>query len=218
MSLLKKNYIGELYILDKLKNNTVLLSLFCNNELVLEELYSKYCRKEYLYYLLNTCESNYSIVYNKLENIIKYRCKYNLFLNGKCELCSNNTKPVHSISYNGIDYAKFHIIYIEPAKASDFTVSAVCQHLLMCFDEVINIIIDLIVNKDIKQEKIKMIFNMKNNTNSIRNIQIAKAMYNLINDCYIDEIEEIQVFNFGVFMKFFTRLFTKTFNNKIVCY
>ena len=59
---------------------------------------------------------------------------------------------------------------------------------------------------------------MKNNTNSLRNIKIAKAMYNVINDCYIDDIAEIQVHNFGGFMKFFTKLFTKSFNKKIVCY
>jgi hypothetical protein len=217
MNLFNRNYIGELYIKDKIASNTI-MQLFTNNESILDELYNKYFNQKYLYYLLNTCDSNYSDVYSKLVNILKYRCKYNLLLTNKCELCSYNTKPVHSIKYNGVDTYGYHIIYIEPAKASDFTVSAVCQHLLMCFDEVINVVIDLAVNKDIKQKKIKMIFNMKNNTNSIRNIQIAKAMYNLINDCYIDEIEEIQVFNFGVFMKFFTRLFKRSFNNKIVCY
>ena len=96
----------------------------------------------------------------------------------------------------------------------------------MCFDEVINAIIgdlegdnnSIIINKCQHQDRIKLVFNMKNNKNSLRNIKIAKAMYNVINDCYIDEIAEIQVHNFGGFMRFFTKLFTKSFNNKIVCY
>jgi hypothetical protein len=219
-----RNYIGELYILDKIKSDSIISQLFTNHETILEDLYSKYINKIYLYYLLNTCVGDYSTVYSKLVNIIKYRCKYNLLLNNKCLLCSNNT-PVHSITYRGFDCAGYHIIYIEPACATDFTISYVCQHLLMCFDEVINIIImDLYSNNKIvfkekheHQEKIKLVFNMKNNTNSLRNIKIAKAMYNIINECYINDIVKIQVHNFGSFMKFFTKLFTKSFNKKIIC-
>lgn len=223
-SIITRNYIGELYILDKLKCDTVLLpvlaQIFTNYELILEDLYSKYINQYYLYYLLNTCVGDYSTVYSKLVNMIKYRCKYDLVLNSKCQLCDDDSDPVHSIKYRGVDSEGYYIIYIEPSCATDFTVSAVCQHLLMCFDTVINTFIsDLATtNNDniVNQERIKLVFNMKNNTNSFRNIKIAKAMYNVINECYIDNIVEIHVHNFGRFMKFFTKLFTKSFNKKIV--
>lgn len=221
-ALITRNYIGESYILDKLKEDTII-----NNSNL---LYNNYINQHYLYYLLNDSNGNYLSVLKLVKKIIKYRNKYNLLLNGKCELCyaNNEYNPVHSIKYNGINSTGYHIIYIEPASASDFTVSAICQHLLMCFDEVINAIINEIINNTTKNNnndeklenkcKIRMVFNMKNNKNSLRNIRIATAMYNIINDCYMKNITEIQVYNFGGFMKFFTKLFNKAFNNKIICY
>lgn len=233
MLLFEKNYIGESYILDKLIEESVIKKIENNEQKPIKTLlYNKYINQHYLYYLLNNCYGNYSNVFQIVKNVIKYRKQYNLFLNEKCELCykenneNNEYKPVHSIIYKGFDKSGYHIIYIEPANACDFTVSAVCQHLLMCFDTVINNMVNTVINENniinnvINENnmKIKIIFNMKENKNSLRNIKIAKAMYNIINDCYIDNITEIQVYNFGSFMKFFTKLFCKTFNNKIKCY
>jgi hypothetical protein len=197
--------IGENYIIDKLRVDTDIIKLVDN--LSLSMLYTKYINRKYLYYLLNT-SNNYTNVYKIVKKLIYYRHKYNLFLGKRCELCFKNSvyNPKHSINNNNL------CIYIEPALASDYTVYYICQHLLMSFDLVINVFVTNLLHP----KKITMIFNMRDNTYSMQNIKIATAMYNIISDCYINDIEYIKVSNFGSFMKLFTKLFSITFNNKII--
>jgi hypothetical protein len=218
---IQPNYVGELYLIDELKKEYP--------DITIEELFNNYINKHYFNYLLNS-SMDYSYILNKLLNIIKYRNKYNLLLNKQCQICFTSETPLHSIKFKGYltnkDGIKKLFIYIEPAKATNFEINYICQHLLMEFDKAINLFVNKykyispayisnnIFNTNII--KINIIFNMVNNKNSIHNIKIAKALYKILNECYNDEVENIHVHNFGPFMRFFTKLFSSTFNNKII--
>lgn len=219
------NYVGELYLIDKLKNNG-----HGNDSINLEKLITSYINKYYLNYLLN-CTSDYDYIYKKINKLIYYSNKYKIFLNTKCQICNDQEKPKHSIKFKG--YLKQmngeykYVIYIEPALATNFEINYICQHLIMELNNSINLFIDKnknlldinkinIFNSNVNSIKINIVFNMKDNSNTLQNIKIAKAMYKILNTCFNDEIENIYVYNFGLFMNFFTKLFSSTFNDKII--
>jgi hypothetical protein len=220
------NYVGELYLIDKLKKNG-------HNNINLEKLITSYINKYYLNYLLNNT-SDYDNIYKKINKLIHYSNKYNIFLNTTCEICNYQEKPKHSIKFKG--YLKHingnykYVIYIEPALATNFEIYYICQHLIMELNNAINLYIDNnknlvdinninninVFDLNINDIKINFVFNMKDNSNTLQNIKIAKAMYKILNTCFNNEIENIYVYNFGFFMKFFTKLFSSTFNDKII--
>jgi hypothetical protein len=195
----ENNTIGENNIINKISVDTDII-----DNINLSKLYKKYINRKYFYYLLNT-SNDYENVYRIVKNIIYYRQKYNLFLGERCELCFKNSiyNPKHNINNNNL------CIYIEPGLFTDYTLYYICQHLLMVFDLVINSFVNKLLSP-----KITIIFNM-NSTNSMQNIKIITEMYNIIN-CYIDNIEYIKIINVGYLMKLFTKLFSITFNNKII--
>jgi hypothetical protein len=62
-----------------------------------------------------------------------------------------------------------------------------------------------------------LVFNMKDNTTTITNMKIAISMYKILNNCYLKNIENIYVYNLNGLINFFTKLFSKSFNKKIIC-
>lgn len=230
----KNNIVSDLIL------NDYLLKRY---KILLDDVDKKYLCKKYLNYL-NFIYNDYEDIKKDLDNIIKYKNKYNLLLNQKCSLCyrklnyiNNNTSNTSNTSntyntsnisnnnyilykfYHSIKYLEYidnygYLIYIEPQKALDTNIYFVCQHLLMVIDYVINLHFNN--NNNNREFKIVFVFNMINSSNTINNIRIAQEMYNILNNCYINIIKNIYVINLGALISFFTKLFSKHFNNKII--
>jgi hypothetical protein len=185
-----------------------------------EQLFSLYIYKQlFIYYCITY--NNYNSVIKKVENIINYRNKYKLLLNNQCSLCYNNIIKQHSIQFKGL-YNNKAVIYIEPSKAINFNPYYICQHLLMELDNALRELINsnIITNNTINNtsnNQIILVFNMKDNTTSLTNMKIAVSMYKILNNCYLNNIENIYVYNLNGLINFFTKLFSKSFNKKIIC-
>lgn len=139
-----------------------------------------------------------------------YRKKYNINQGDKCEICAKYDKPQHSIKFIKV-IENFGIIYIKPSIAINRDIYYICQHLIMELDKC------FLKLKKIKNKKIILLFNMENSKTSFKNLKTAKKMYRILNDCYIDYIEQIYVYNMNILLSLFTKSFSSVFNNKIIC-
>ena len=176
-----------------------------------EQLFRLYINKQIF---IRYCKIfDYETIIKKIKNIIKYRNKYHLHLNNHCFICSKSKFKQHSIEFKGI-FQDNAIIYIEPAKAINFDEYYIAQHLLMELDNAFSNIITKNIN--IKKTNLIFIFNMRDNTTSLKNLKIAITMYKILNNCYISEIKNIYVYNMNGLIKFFTKVFNRSFNNKII--
>lgn len=176
-----------------------------------EQLFRLYLNKEIFIWYCKIFD--YETIIKKIKNIIKYRNKYHLHLNKHCFICSKSKFKQHSIEFKGI-FQNDAIIYIEPAKALNFDEYYIVQHLLMELDNVFRYIVSKNIHK--KKTNLIFIFNMRDNTTSLKNLKIAITMYKILNNCYINEIKNIYVYNMNGLIKFFTNVFNRSFNNKII--
>jgi len=131
---------------------------------------------------------------NKLEAVFK---GYNVF-SAKCDLCGNNER-VHSIQYIGLsrnieNNQREGVLLIRPGYAKDYEVKGVLHH----FWQEIN-------RAGLQSDKLCFLFDMERLQFSIKSINAAIALYNVIRVFTSDDLGRIVVVNaskqLGIFLK-----------------
>lgn len=131
---------------------------------------------------------------DKLETIFK---SYNV-LSAKCELCDNKRK-VHSIQYIGLskntdDEQREGILLIRPGFAKDYEVRGVLHHLWQEINRA-----------GLQSDKLCFLFDMDHLQFSIKSINAAIALYNVIRVFTSNYLGRIVVVNastqLGLFLK-----------------
>jgi len=148
--------------------------------------------------------TNYSVndIVKKYQKIFNYRKLYNVTSEG-CLYCKHG--GLHSITYLGLsNYLDTGIIYINPSSSNDKDINNICQHLLSTLEECFKI-----------HKKVIFIFNLKYLKDYVKNLKISKNIYEILNNCFYNEISEMLVINPPKLLSLFTKLFCKAFNNKI---
>jgi len=132
---------------------------------------------------------------NKLELLFH---DYNVF-NNTCELCKNNQR-VHSIQYIGLSKNvdsknREGIILVRPGFAKDYQVKGILQHL---WQE--------LMNAEPNCDTLCFLFDMEHLSYSVKTINAARAMYQIIRIFTTNQMGRIMVVNASKQLELFLKV------------